>query len=167
MTQAIPTYSLPTKARAWNGWGLAGGKIYLLDQIRGKWEAPELKKRAKEFWTKHVAVEGMGALRSLFIEDKASGTGLVQEIQRDGFIPVVPVQRQKDKYTRLSDVLSYIDSGLVCVPENAPFTSDFLTECESFTSDDTHAHDDQIDPMIDAITDLLASNKMQLWENLF
>ena len=35
-------------------WGKgADGRIYLLDLMRGKWEAPELKRRAIDFWLKH------------------------------------------------------------------------------------------------------------------
>jgi hypothetical protein len=32
-------------------------------------------------------------------------------------------------------------------------------ECESFTADDAHDHDDQIDPLCDAINDMLANTK--------
>jgi phage terminase large subunit-like protein len=56
------------------------------------------------------------------------------------------------------DVVSYIDSGHVYIPEEADFVSDFLTECEAFTPDDSHKHDDQIDPMCDAINNFLGSN---------
>jgi predicted phage terminase large subunit-like protein len=53
------------------------------------------------------------------------------------------------------------------LPEEAPFTSDFLAECEAFTADDSHMHDDQVDPMMDAINDLLASNNAaSLWEKM-
>ncbi|MFM0141748.1 phage terminase large subunit [Paraburkholderia sp. RL18-085-BIA-A] len=141
-------------------WGYGKDKrIYLIDMIRGKWEAPELKRRAIDFWNKHVAI-GVGdpdapMLRQMLVEDKASGTGLIQEIKADGGIPVKGIERTKDKLTRVMDVVSQIDAGNVCVPANAEFVSDFLTECESFTADDTHAHDDQIDPMVDAISDML------------
>jgi hypothetical protein len=44
---------------------------------------------------------------------------------------------------------------------------DFLAECESFTSDDTHPHDDQVDPMIDAINEMLGQqNKLSVWERM-
>jgi predicted phage terminase large subunit-like protein len=59
-------------------------------------------------------------------------------------------------------VLGYIESGYVCVPEGAAFTNDFITECESFTADNSHIHDDQIDPMVDAIGDLLANRKFDI-----
>lgn len=149
-------------------WGLGSdGKIYMIDQIRGKWEAPELKRKAVDFWNKHAAMnEKQGALQRMGVEDKASGTGLVQDIKRDNQIPIFPIQRSKDKYTRVSDILGYIESGYVSIPENSPFVSDFVAECESFTADDSHAHDDQIDPMCDAIVEMLQSNNLRAWENM-
>ena len=50
------------------------------------------------------------------------------------------------------DVQSYIESGSVCLPSDASFVHDFIAECEAFTPDDSHPHDDQIDCMVDAIT---------------
>lgn len=145
-------------------------KLYLLDQIRGKWEAPELKRRAIEFWNKHNAKDmnnDLGQLREMVVEDKSSGTGLIQDIQFTQQIPIVGIERVKDKLTRVMDVLSYIEASLIAVPTQAAFTSDFIAECEAFTADGSHAHDDQIDPLIDAIVDMIASgNSLKLWENL-
>lgn len=143
-------------------WGRGeDGKLYLLDMIRGKWEAPELRRQCIDFWNKHKAIQGLGALRCIKIEDKASGTGLIQDIKRGAqgqpAIPVKPIERNVDKLTRVMDVLSYIEAGSVCLPESAPYVSDFITECEAFTADDNHEHDDQIDPMCDAINDMLLS----------
>ena len=138
-------------------WGYGeDSKIYLLDLIRSKWEAPELKERAIAFWNKHKAVEGLGALREMVIEDKASGTGLIQSIKHDGKIPVKAQQRNIDKLTRVQDVTPYIKSGYVNIPSNAAYVNDFIAECEAFTADNAHDHDDQIDPMCDAINDMLA-----------
>ena len=150
-------------------WGLGvDGKAYFIDQIRGKWEAPDLKRKAVDFWNKHAAMnpDKMGSLQRMGVEDKASGTGLVQDIQRDNQIPIFPIQRNKDKYTRVLDIQGYIESGYVSIPENSPFVSDFVAECEAFTADDSHAHDDQIDPMCDAIVELLQSNSVKAWENM-
>ena len=136
-------------------WGYADGNAYLIDLIRGKWEAPELRRKANDFWLKHVNINN-GDLRQMCIEDKASGTGLIQDIKNIDKIPVVGIQRNIDKLTRVQDVLSYIESGFVYLPDNAPFVADFISECEAFTADDGHDHDDQIDPMCDAINDMLA-----------
>jgi len=138
------------------GFGEDGG-AYLIDLVRGKWEAPDLKKRFVDFWNKHAAIksEGAGRLRIAGIEDKASGTGLIQDIKRDASIPIKAIQRNTDKLTRVMDILSYIEAGYVYLPRNADFVSDFIAECEAFSADNTHAHDDQIDPMCDAITENL------------
>lgn len=63
------------------------------------------------------------------------------------------------------DVVSYIEPGLVFIPEDAPWVNDFVAECEAFTADDTHAHDDMVDPMVDAINDMLAK-KRSIYDNL-
>lgn len=152
-------------------WGPdSDGKIYLIDMIRGKWEAPELQRRAIAFWNKAKArdVEKFGQLREMLVEDKSSGTGLIQTLKLPPYnIPVKEIERVKDKLTRLMDVLPYIDLKLACIPENASFTNDFIAECESFTADDSHDFDDQVDPFIDAVNDLAASgNLIKQWEAL-
>lgn len=141
-------------------WGVGvDGKIYLLDLIRDKWEAPELKKRAVAFWNKHQAFDELtyGALRQMKVEDKVSGTGLIQDITKDGRIPIVGIERHIDKLTRVMDGVGFIESGYVVLPEGASFVSDFLDECEDFRADLGHDFDDQIDPMMDAIKDMLGS----------
>lgn len=145
-------------------WGLGeDAKLYLLDMMRGKWEAPELRRRAVGFWAKHKAMEGIGPLRQLIVEDKSSGTGLIQELKvasEDGtVIPIKGIERTIDKLTRVMDVVSYIEAGHVFIPLAAAYVSDFISECEMFTADDSHQHDDQIDPMCDAINTMLAKKK--------
>ncbi|KVR93937.1 phage terminase large subunit [Burkholderia vietnamiensis] len=153
-------------------WGLGyDNRVYLIDLVRGKWKAPELKRRAIDFWNKHAAIgaddPGAPVLRQMKVEDKSSGTGLIQDIQAEGGIPIEGIERVKDKLTRVMDVVSHIDAGNVGVPLDAPWVSDFLTECDSFTADDTHMHDDQIDPMVDAINDMLGGAKdLSVWERL-
>lgn len=146
-------------------WGYGEDKkIHLLDLLRGKWESPDLKRQAIDFWNKHQAVSGMGALRKMVVEDKSSGTGLIQDIKRSERIPIEGMERSKDKLTRVMDATPHIESGFVVLPDNAPFVSDFIVECEAFTADDTHAHDDQIDPMCDAIADMLAAKPKSFFD---
>lgn len=151
-------------------WGKGvDGNAYLIDQIRGKWEAPELKRRATDFWNKHLATDPVlyGGLRAMAIEDKSSGTGLIQDLKTSSSIPVVAVPREKDKLTRVMDIASYVEAGRVFIPEEAPWVGDFVHECESFTPNDTHAHDDQVDPMCDAINDMVATgNVVDLWSRM-
>ena len=152
-------------------WGYGeDGRLYLLDTIRGKWESPELRARAIAFWQKAKSrdADKFGQCRKMPIEDKASGTDLIQSLKLGPhYIPVEAIQRGVDKLTRVMDGLPYIEASQVCIPEAAPYTNDFVAECEAFTADDTHDFDDQIDPMLDAIQDMLASgNKMKIWERL-
>jgi len=152
-------------------WGFGDdGRIYLIDLIRGKWEAPELQKRAVAFWATAKArdSEKYGSLRKLKPEDKSSGTGLIQTLKMPPYnIPIEGIERDKDRYTRVMDALPYIEVGAVCIPEEAPFTKDFVAECEAFTADDSHDFDDQIDPMVDAVMDMLSSgNKIKQWTAL-
>jgi predicted phage terminase large subunit-like protein len=133
-------------------WGrTATGKAIKLDRIRGKWEAPELLTQARAFWLKHLHDERplaqRATLRGMYVEDKVSGTGLIQTLRREG-LPVIPVQRNKDKITRAYDAAPFIEAGNVMLPQDVPWLSEFLAEVQEFPAG---AHDDQLDPMFDAV----------------
>jgi len=131
-------------------WGRSTtGQAVLLDLARGKWEAPELLTTARAFWNKSRDAFG-SKCRSMKVEDKVSGTGLIQTLRREG-IPVIAVQRNKDKVSRGMDAAPFVESGNVILPETAAWLLDFLSESEAFPSG---AHDDQLDPMFDAIQDI-------------
>ena len=132
-------------------WGKAkGGGIYLVDLIRDKWEAPQLLKSANAFWNKHKIREN-GTLRHFKIEDKVSGTGLIQSLKQLG-IPAVGIPRNTDKKVRAFDASPMIEAGQVYLPSDAHYLSDFLLECTQFP---TGKNDDQVDPMMDAVSDML------------
>ena len=134
-------------------WGKSrGGQAVLLDQIRGKWEAPELLVQARAFWAKHKPVPA--PLRAFKVEDKVSGTGLIQTLKREG-IPMLAIQRDRDKVTRAYDAAPMIESGNVLLPRDAPWLSDLLAEATTFPNG---AHDDQLDPLFDAVADMLQSS---------
>jgi predicted phage terminase large subunit-like protein len=132
-------------------WGKsAEGKIYLIDQVRGKWEAPQLRQQALAFWAKHKQ-QTNGTLRQFKVEDKASGTGLIQQLKQEG-LPISGIQRNKDKITRGYDSAPMVEAGNVYLPESAPFLGDLLHELSLFPAG---KHDDQVDPLMDAIDDML------------
>ncbi|MBS0918378.1 phage terminase large subunit [Providencia rettgeri] len=134
-------------------WGLGvDGYMYLIDLIRGKWEADELKRRAIVFWQSCKALNN-GPLRHMAIEDKASGTGLIQSIRKEALCPIKAIQRDKDKYTRLMDSQGFIESGYIKLPIDKPFVNDFLVEMEAINPA-FNTHDDQLDPMMDAISEM-------------
>lgn len=132
--------------------------FYVIRITRGKWEAPDLLVKARqiiEFAKPTDNVNTYGKLRHMAVEDKASGTALIQTLGRENTIPIRAVQRNTDKLTRLMDVVAYIEQGRVFVPDNAPWVSPFLQECEAMRADMTHDHDDQVDTLIDGIHDTL------------
>ncbi|TCB67403.1 helicase [Acinetobacter sp. ANC 4216] len=133
-------------------------KFYIIDVRRGKWLAPELIQEAELFIKKHhVDTPALGALRYMAIEDKASGTTLIQTISRTASIPIRAIQRNTDKLTRTMDVQFYVEDGRVMLPVDAPWLSPYVEEVEGLTADMTHDHDDQWDPTIDGINDTLAT----------
>jgi predicted phage terminase large subunit-like protein len=137
------------------------GLIYLIDQIRGKWEAPDLKVQATAFWNKWQANPVGGITPSAFkIEDKSSGSSLIQDLRRTTNIPISGIPRDRDKVSRAHGAVPSIEAGNVLLPKHAPWLSDYLAEFASFTPLMTHAHDDQIDPTIDAIENLLLTGSV-------
>ena len=139
-------------------------KLHILDMMRGKWEAPELKTAALSLFERYRYNDITGVSCSgIYVEDKASGTGLIQELQRAG-APIIGLPVDKDKLTRLESVLTYISSGQVLLPysETYGFNPDLLAECEAFTRDDSHSHDDIVDALVYCIQEALVKNNVSL-----
>ena len=141
-------------------WGKEHGapNIYLLDQLRGRWEEPDLIKMARSFWAEHQTRGPdirLGRLRAMAIEDKVSGTSLIQHLRRDG-IPVEAVQRTRDKIIRARNATPSMDSGHVHVPKSEPWYADYEAELLAFPKG---THDDQVDPTIDAIVQMCGTGK--------
>jgi predicted phage terminase large subunit-like protein len=136
-------------------WGrTVNGQAILLDMVRGKWEAPELETMARAFWAKHKAINDQGTLRAFKVEDKVSGTGLIQKLKREG-IPMIGVQRDRDKVTRAFDAAPFVQSGNVLIMRNLSGLVDFMSEAATFPN---AAHDDMIDCAMTGITDILAAS---------
>tara|TARA_Y100000004_G_scaffold46437_1_gene50953 strand:+ start:318 stop:1784 length:1467 start_codon:yes stop_codon:yes gene_type:complete len=135
---------------AFGCWGVADNKLYLLDVVKGKWESPELRQTLREFYYKHRNHSApTGQLRFVYIEDKSSGTDLIQSLEDE--MPIFPVQRNVDKVTRAMDTVPYMASGKVYLPENADWLSDFKEEVRKFTPLMTHKFDDQVDMLMDGV----------------
>jgi predicted phage terminase large subunit-like protein len=138
--------------------------LHLIEMLRGKWEAPELKRNALALFEKYKYNENTGiGCSGIYVEDKASGTGLIQELSRAG-APIVGLTTDKDKLTRLEGVLTYIASGQVLLPydDTYGFNPELLSECEAFTRDDSHAHDDIVDALVYLIQESLVRNNVSL-----
>jgi predicted phage terminase large subunit-like protein len=114
--------------------------IHILDVIRDKYDFPELKRAAI---TLNAKWRGRG-LRGLYIEDKASGQSLIQELRNQSGMSVLPVKVGSDKVSRLNAVLPLIEGGRVYLPDMALWLDAFMEEAQSFPSG---KHDDQIDAL--------------------
>lgn len=149
---------------------IAGGvtpenKLHILDLLRGKWEAPELERMAVMMWNNFKRNPQTGLTCSgLYIEDKASGTGLIQGLKTKYGIPVLGLKADTDKLTRVETILPYIESGQVYLPENENFgfNPELLNECEAFSRDMSQAHDDQVDALAHLIAEALGKTTVSL-----
>lgn len=149
---------------------IAGGvthdnKLHVLDMVRGKWEAPELEKQAVLFWNRFKRDPKTGVMcNGLYIEDKASGIGLIQSLKAKYGIPVFGVKADTDKLTKVENVLPYIEAGNVLLPEseNYAFVPDLLNECEAFSRDMSHIHDDIVDSLAYLVQEALAKTEVSL-----
>ena len=149
---------------------IAGGvtdnnQLHILDLLRGKWEAPELEKMAVMIWNKFKRDEHTGLMcNGLYVEDKASGTGLIQGLKSKYGIPVFGVQASTDKLTRVENILPYIEAGQVHLPENEnhSFNPDLVAECESFSRDMSHLHDDIVDALAHLVQEALGKTVVSI-----
>lgn len=143
----------------------ADNKLHVLDMVRGKWEAPELEKTAVNFWNNFKRNPVTGLICSgFYVEDKASGTGLIQGLKTKYGMPVIGVKADTDKLTRVENVLSYIEAGQVYLPENENygFCPDLLNECEAFSRDMSHLHDDIVDALVHLTAEALAKTTVSI-----
>ena len=78
----------------------------------------------------------------VLIEDKASGTQLIQELIAEGLYAVTRYQPQSDKVMRMHAQTAMIENGFVHLPDAAPWLAAYLHEITTFPNG---RHDDQVD----------------------
>jgi len=78
----------------------------------------------------------------VLIEDKASGTQLIQELIGEGCHGVTRYQPECEKIMRLHAQTAMIENGFVAIPQNAPWLAEYLHEMTVFPNG---KHDDQVD----------------------
>lgn len=122
------------------------GDIYILDIQRQRLDFPSLKRK---FIVENAKWRGKG-LRGIYIEDKASGQSIIQELRREPGLSVIPYKFSghrdaSDKIARANSVLTLIEGGRVFMPDEAPWLDEFLDELQSFPAS---KHDDQVDALV-------------------
>lgn len=143
-------------------------KLHILDLAHARWEFPELKEGLIELWNRWQFDKRITSCSAIYVENKASGQQLIQELKKKTNLPIVPIDVTKDKLTRIEEVLEYIASGQVILPvdENYGFNPKILNECSEFTRDDSHAHDDIVDSLVHLINNTIAKRKVSILEVL-
>ncbi len=116
-------------------WGVRGKDLFLLNVLRKRLEYPALKRAVRE---QHSQFDADVVL----IEDKASGTQLIQELIADGFHRVKRYKPECDKIMRLHAQTATIENGFVHLPEAAPWLAEYIHEMTVFPKG---KHDDQVD----------------------
>ena len=116
-------------------WGVKDKNLFLIGVFRRQLEYPALKRAVRE-------QQSLFGATVVLIEDKASGTQLIQELITDGCHGVTRYQPTGDKTMRLHAQTAMIENGFVHIPETAPWLAEYLHELTVFPNG---KHDDQAD----------------------
>ena len=119
-------------------WLMKGDDYYLLDVRRERLDYPHLKMRVIDMAHRFAA-------RSVLVEDKGSGTQLIQDLRHEkpGVRPIGIIP-EADKITRMSNQSSHIEAGHVFIPESARWLDEFKAEIMAFPNG---PFDDQVDSL--------------------
>src|SRR5207253_5888121 len=104
-------------------WGAKKKDLYLLHVYRKKLDYPTLKRAV-------VDQARLWSATTVIIEDKASGTQLIQELVDEGMhgIKRYELPSGQDKIMRMHSCSSTIENGFVYLPENAAWLTEYLHE---------------------------------------
>ncbi len=139
-------------------WGRANGQLYLLHVFRQRMNYPDLKRKAKELAHLHRA-------NTTLIEDKASGTQLIQDLQAEHVFGITPYEPPSgtDKIMRLHAQTAWFENGFVFLPRSASWLSDYVTELTGFPGT---KFDDQVDSTTQALSHLSVPCGLEVWRRL-
>jgi predicted phage terminase large subunit-like protein len=122
-------------------WGIKGSNIYLLDVLKKRMDYPELKRAVRAQAEAHKA-------SVVLIEDRASGTQLIQELISEGLHTIKRYVPAGDKQMRLYAQTATIENGFVYLPREAPWLADYLHELTTFPNS---KYDDLVDSTSQAL----------------
>jgi predicted phage terminase large subunit-like protein len=119
---------------------------------------PDLRRSVKEQYLKHSP-------NTVLIEDKGSGTALLQDLRGDGLycLKAYCPPPGNDKEMRLFAQASVFENGRVWLPQNAPWLAEYLRELTCFPGT---KHDDQVDSTTQALHYLGNNNLAEMWARL-
>ena len=122
-------------------WGVKEKHLYLLQVIRKRLGYPELKRAVRE-------QAELFDPQTILIEDRASGTQLIQELVGEGMHAIKSYGPAMDKIMRLHSVTSTIENGFVHLPDKACWLAEYIHELTIFPKG---KNDDQADSTSQAL----------------
>jgi len=125
-------------------WGVSDQGAVLIDQWRQQVEYPQLRKQAEIQYMKHRP-------NIVLIEDRDSGQALIQSLQQETIMPVLPVYPDMDKIIRAQAVSPMQESQRVWLPEikaETLWVSEFIDNAATFPN---AFFKDEIDTMSQAL----------------
>jgi predicted phage terminase large subunit-like protein len=139
-------------------WGVKDKHLYLINVFRKRLSYPHLKRSVRE------QAEAFTP-RTILVEDKASGTQLIQELVSEGVHAIKSYEPTMDKIMRMHSVTSTIENGFVHLPDRAPWLAEYLHEMTTFPNG---KHDDQADSTSQALDWFRNNSRIpaiaQFWE---
>lgn len=123
-----------------------GRKIYIVHCVAKYMEFPQLIK----FLPEYLQANGYNARSRVYIEPKASGKSIAQQLKDSTRINIIEDKSMLDtsKLTRVFAASPTMEAGRVLLPEGESWTEDFLLECAQFPNG---THDDRVDCLTGAI----------------
>ena len=121
-----------------------GNEYFLVDVLREKLNYPDLRRRII-----HYAFEFRA--NTVLIEDKGSGTSLIQDLRGDsgGATKPIAFQPEGDKVTRMVGQSYKIENGQVLLPRRAEWLDELRIELMQFPYG---RYDDQVDCLSQFLT---------------
>ncbi len=120
-------------------WYMKEEEFYLMDVFRERLDFPMLKRKVAEQYRRFA---GMRMPVRVLIEDKSSGTQLIQELRREKSVRPTAFTPEGDKVMRMHAQSSKVEAGQVYLPDKASWLQDFETEMMQFPNG---KFDDQVD----------------------
>ena len=122
-------------------WGIKNKRIFLLHVLRERMAYPDLKRAVRRQYEVHRP-------DVILVEDKASGTQLIQELIEEGVHCVQRVKPERDKVMRMHAQSASIENGFVYLPVDAHWLPEYLHELTAFPRG---KYDDQVDSTSQAL----------------
>ena len=116
-------------------WGLKGPNAYLVNVFRKRLAFPDLERAV-------IDQDALFSPEVVLIEDRASGTQLIQALIEKGLSRVTRYAPDGDKIMRLHAQTATIENGFVWLPREAPWLAEYLRELTLFPAG---RHDDQVE----------------------